>query len=224
MPKIYFIEDDRSIAYVIEKTLNNAKFEYQWFQDCKHLFEAIDASLPDLILLDLMLPNESGLDHLKRLRSNPKTESIPVIILSALSSELDKVTGLDLGADDYVTKPFGVLELLARIQNKLRHLKDNKTLSLGNIEMDLQRHEVTIDGTIINLTYKEFELLKLLLEKPDEVVNRDHIFQVVWGSDLILESRTIDMHIKSIRKKLAEAKSTIEILTVRAVGYRLVKL
>lgn len=224
MPKIYFIEDDRSIAYVIEKTLNNAKFEYQWFQDGNHLFEAIDASLPDLILLDLMLPNESGLDHLKRLRSNPKTESIPVIILSALSSELDKVTGLDLGADDYVTKPFGVLELLARIQNKLRHLKDNKTLSLGNIEMDLQRHEVTVDGTIINLTYKEFELLKLLLEKPDEVVNRDHIFQVVWGSDLILESRTIDMHIKSIRKKLTEAKSTIEILTVRAVGYRLVKL
>lgn len=224
MPKIYFIEDDRSIAYVIEKTLKNAKFEYQWFQTGKDLFEAIEQSLPDLILLDLMLPNESGLDHLKRLRQNPLTESIPILILSALSSELDKVTGLDLGADDYITKPFGVLELLSRINNKLRHLKDNKTLKLGNIEMDLQRHEVSVNQAKISLTYKEYELLKLLLEKPDEVVNRDSIFQIVWGSDLILESRTIDMHIKSIRKKLSEAHSSIEIMTVRAVGYRLVKL
>ncbi len=224
MPKIYFIEDDHSIAYVIEKTLSNAKYEYRWFQQGKDLFEAIEKSLPDLILLDLMLPNESGLDHLKRLRSDKQTEDIPVIILSALSSELDKVTGLDLGADDYLTKPFGVLELLSRIQSKLRKTKIKKRLEIGNIQMDLQTREVTVDAQLVTLTYKEFELLKLLLEHPDEVLHRDRIFQVVWGSDLVLESRTIDMHVKSIRKKLMDLSASIEIITVRAVGYRLVKL
>lgn len=224
MPKIYFIEDDRSIAYVIEKTLSNAKFEYKWFISGKDLFQAMDESLPDLILLDLMLPNESGLDHLKTLRSNPKTEDLPVIILSALSSELDKVTGLDLGADDYLTKPFGVLELLSRINNKLRKHKEKKFLELGNIKADLQTREVFVNEHIISLTYKEFELLKLLLENPDEIMHRDRIFQVVWGSDLVLESRTIDMHVKSLRRKLAEQQSNIEIMTVRAVGYRLVRL
>lgn len=224
MPKIYFIEDDHSIAYVIEKTLSNAKYEYRWFQQGKDLFEAIEKSLPDLILLDLMLPNESGLDHLKRLRADKQTEDIPVIILSALSSELDKVTGLDLGADDYLTKPFGVLELLSRIQSKLRKTKIKKRLEIGNIQMDLQTREVTVDAQLVTLTYKEFELLKLLLEHPDEVLHRDRIFQVVWGSDLVLESRTIDMHVKSIRKKLFDLNASIEIITVRAVGYRLVKL
>jgi two-component system alkaline phosphatase synthesis response regulator PhoP len=224
MPKIYFIEDDHSIAYVIEKTLSNAKFEYQWFQNGKSLFQAIDQAMPDLILLDLMLPNENGLDHLKKLRANPKTENIPVIILSALTSELDKVIGLDLGADDYLTKPFGVLELLSRINNKLRKFKEKKVLELGNIVLDIQTREVSINDHRISLTYKEFELLKLLLENPDEVLHRDHIFKMVWGSDLVLESRTIDMHVKSIRKKLSEYESNIEIITVRAVGYRLVKL
>ncbi len=224
MPKIYFIEDDHSIAYVIEKTLSNAKYEYMWFQNGKDLFEAIEKSLPDLILLDLMLPNESGLDHLKRLRAAKATEDIPVIILSALSSELDKVTGLDLGADDYLTKPFGVLELLSRIQNKLRKAKIKQRLEIGNIQMDLQTREVFVNTQLITLTYKEFELLKLLLEHPDEVLHRDRIFQLVWGSDLVLESRTIDMHVKSIRKKLSDMNSSIEIITVRAVGYRLVKL
>jgi two-component system alkaline phosphatase synthesis response regulator PhoP len=224
MPKIYFIEDDHSIAYIIEKTLSNAKYEYTWFQNGKDFFEAVQKSLPDLILLDLMLPNEQGLDHLKRLRSSKDTEDIPVIILSALSSELDKVTGLDLGADDYLTKPFGVLELLSRIQNKLRKTKIKKRLEIGNIQMDLQTREVFVDVQLITLTYKEFELLKLLLENPDEVLHRDRIFQVVWGSDLVLESRTIDMHVKSIRKKLSDLNASIEIITVRAVGYRLVKL
>jgi two-component system, OmpR family, alkaline phosphatase synthesis response regulator PhoP len=224
MPKIYFIEDDHSIAYVIEKTLSNAKYEYTWFQTGKDLFEAIEKSLPDLILLDLMLPNESGLDHLKRLRASKETEDIPVIILSALSSELDKVTGLDLGADDYLTKPFGVLELLSRIQNKLRKTKIKQRLETGNIQMDLQTREVYVNAKLITLTYKEFELLKLLLEHPDEVLHRDRIFQEVWGSDLVLESRTIDMHVKSIRKKLTDLNANIEIITVRAVGYRLVKL
>lgn len=224
MPKIYFIEDDHSIAYVIEKTLSNAKFEYQWFQNGKLLFQAIDQAMPDLILLDLMLPNENGLDHLKKLRANPKTENIPVIILSALTSELDKVIGLDLGADDYLTKPFGVLELLSRINNKLRKFKEKKVLELGNIVLDIQTREVRINDHRISLTYKEFELLKLLLESPEEVLHRDHIFKIVWGSDLVLESRTIDMHVKSIRKKLSEYEANIEIITVRAVGYRLVKL
>lgn len=224
MPKIYFIEDDHSIAYVIEKTLSNAKYDYSWFQNGRDFFDAVAKERPDLILLDLMLPNEHGLDHLKRLRTTPATEDIPVIILSALSSELDKVTGLDLGADDYLTKPFGVLELLSRIQNKLRRTKVRKRLEAGNIQMDLQTREVHVNQMPVNLTYKEFELLKLLLEHPDEVLHRDHIFQAVWGSDLVLESRTIDMHVKSLRKKLSDQQSNIEIMTVRAVGYRLVKL
>lgn len=224
MPKIYFIEDDQSIAYVIQKTLSNAKFEYLWFTSGKPFFEAIETELPDLILLDLMLPNESGLDHLKKLRSQPSTENIPVIILSALSTELDKVTGLDLGADDYLTKPFGVLELLSRINNKLRKHKEKKYLEQGNVKIDLQTREVWIQKQMIILTYKEYELLKLFLENPDEVLNRDRIFQLVWGSDLILESRTIDMHITSLRKKLSDNQASIEIMTVRSVGYRLVKL
>lgn len=224
MPNIYFIEDDHSIAYVIEKTLSNAKFEYRWFESGQAFFQALEQSLPDLILLDLMLPNESGLDHLKKLRQDPKTADIPVIILSALSSELDKVTGLDLGADDYVTKPFGVLELLSRINNKLRKIKDKQVLSLGNIDMDLNRREVSVNHQMVVLTFKEFELLKLLLEHPNQVMQRDHIFSILWGSDLVLESRTIDMHIKSIRKKLSDALADHGILTIRAVGYRLVKL
>ncbi|MDY0210091.1 MAG: response regulator transcription factor [Acholeplasma sp.] len=222
MAKIYYIEDDDSIAYIIEKTLSNAKYDSIGFKSGNPFFEAIETQVPDLILLDLMLPNESGLDHLIRLRKNPRTSEVPVIIVSALASELNKVEGLDLGADDYLTKPFGVLELLARIQSKLRKQKNKERLTIGNTTMDLQTREVSIDDEIVNLTFKEYELLRLFMKKPKEVLSRESIFSIVWGSELILESRTIDMHIKSLRTKLKTNRSNLSLLTVRSVGYRMI--
>ena len=224
MPTIYFIEDDQSIAYVIEKTLSNAKFDYQWFQSGQPFFDAIETAVPDLILLDLMLPNESGLDHLRRLRKDPKTVDIPVIILSALATELNKVEGLDLGADDYITKPFGVLELLSRIQSKLRKQKPHNKLEMGNLKLNLSTREAAVDSQNLVLTYKEFELLKLLISNQNDVLSRDQIFSAVWESDLVLESRTIDMHIKSLRQKLQQANANISIMTIRSVGYRMISL
>ena len=224
MPTIYFIEDDQSIAYVIEKTLSNAKYDYQWFQSGKPFFEAVEKVVPDLILLDLMLPNESGLDHLKQLRKDLKTADVPVIILSALATELNKVEGLDLGADDYITKPFGVLELLSRIQSKLRKQKPHYKLEMGNLSLNLSTRETLVGVEKLVLTYKEFELLKLLITNQNDVLSRDQIFSVVWESDLVLESRTIDMHIKSLRQKLQQANANVSILTIRSVGYRMINL
>ncbi len=224
MAIIYYLEDDQSIAYIIEKTLTNAKYETQGFTNGKDFFHAIEKQVPDLVLLDLMLPNESGLDHLVKLKNNPNTAHIPVIIVSALSSELHKVEGLDLGADDYLTKPFGVLELIARIQSKLRNQIKTNSLFFGNVSLQLSTREVFIDNVLIVLTYKEYELLKLFMESPLTVHSREQIFKAVWESDLILESRTIDMHIKSLRTKLQEGGAHIKIVTVRSVGYRMINL
>ena len=224
MAIIYYLEDDSSIAYIIEKTLTNAKYETQGFTNGKDFFHAIEKQVPDLVLLDLMLPNESGLDHLVKLKNNPNTAHIPVIIVSALSSELHKVEGLDLGADDYLTKPFGVLELIARIQSKLRNQIKTNSLFFGNVSLQLSTREVFIDNVLIVLTYKEYELLKLFMESPLTVHSREQIFKAVWESDLILESRTIDMHIKSLRTKLQEGGADIKIVTVRSVGYRMINL
>ncbi|MBM7454045.1 two-component system alkaline phosphatase synthesis response regulator PhoP [Acholeplasma morum] len=224
MAIIYYLEDDQSIAYIIEKTLTNAKYETQGFTNGKDFFHAIEKQVPDLVLLDLMLPNESGLDHLVKLKNNPNTAHIPVIIVSALSSELHKVEGLDLGADDYLTKPFGVLELIARIQSKLRNQIKTNSLFFGNVSLQLSTREVFIDNVLIVLTYKEYELLKLFMESPLTVHSREQIFKAVWESDLILESRTIDMHIKSLRTKLQEGGADIKIVTVRSVGYRMINL
>lgn len=224
MAIIYYLEDDQSIAYIIEKTLTNAKYETQGFTNGKDFFHAIEKQVPDLVLLDLMLPNESGLDHLVKLKNNPNTAHIPVIIVSALSSELHKVEGLDLGADDYLTKPFGVLELIARIQSKLRNQIKTNSLFFGNVSLQLSTREVFIDNVLILLTYKEYELLKLFMESPLTVHSREQIFKAVWESDLILESRTIDMHIKSLRTKLQEGGADIKIVTVRSVGYRMINL
>ena len=224
MATIYFIEDDPSIAYIIEKSLSNAKHQYMWFLSGKPFSEAIEKEKPDLILLDLMLPNENGLDHLKHLKQNTKTVDIPVIILSALSNELNKVEGLDLGADDYITKPFGVLELLSRINNKLKKHRKNTILEMGNVKLDLNQRELWVNQTNVPLTFKEFELIKLLIENNREVLSRDYIFKHVWSSDLILESRTIDMHIKTLRMKLNKHDANIEIKTIRSVGYRMVNI
>lgn len=221
MALIYFIEDDHSISYVISKTLENQKHMYKRFESGETFFEAVRLIKPDLILLDIMLPNESGLDHLKTLKNNKETEDIPVIIISALSSELDKVEGLDLGADDYITKPFGVLELMSRIQSKLRKFKAKTIIEVGNVSINITTHEAICNG-LISLTFKEFELLKLFAMNQDAVISRDEIFKAVWQSDLVLETRTIDMHIKTLRQKLNQHQANINIVTVRSVGYRLV--
>jgi len=222
MKKIFYVEDDKSIALIIEKTLENASFEAKGFKDSKSFFEVLENELPDLVLLDVMLPDMSGFDILKKLRQAPKTEDIPIIILSALTSEMDKVTGLDLGADDYMTKPFSVLELLSRINAKLKKHAKHDIIQLGNLTMDLAQRLVFVDNNEVTFTYKEFEILMLLMKRPNEAISREKMLNHVWNSDFVLESRTIDMHIKSMRRKLTESKASPEILTVRSVGYRIV--
>lgn len=222
MKKIFYVEDDKSIALIIEKTLENASFEAKGFKDGKTFFEVLENELPDLVLLDVMLPGMSGFDILKKLRQAPKTEDIPIIILSALTSEMDKVMGLDLGADDYMTKPFSVLELLSRINAKLKKHAKHDIIQLGNLTMDLAQRLVFVDNNEVTFTYKEFEILMLLMKRPNEAISREKMLNHVWNSDFVLESRTIDMHIKSMRRKLTESKASPEILTVRSVGYRIV--
>lgn len=222
MKKIFYVEDDKSIALIIEKTLENASFEAKGFKDGKSFFEVLENELPDLVLLDVMLPDMSGFDILKKLRQASKTEDIPIIILSALTSEIDKVTGLDLGADDYMTKPFSVLELLSRINAKLKKHAKHDIIQLGNLTMDLAQRLVFVDNNEVTFTYKEFEILMLLMKRPNEAISREKMLNHVWNSDFVLESRTIDMHIKSMRRKLTESKASPEILTVRSVGYRIV--
>lgn len=217
---IYFIEDDKSIAYVIKKTLENASYQYQWFSESKAFYEALENQKPNLILLDLMLGEENGLDLLMDLKKNPRYSDVPIIIISALSSEMDVVTGLDLGADDYIKKPFGVLELLSRINNKLRHLKENE-LKYHDLVLKLDKRMALLNEQTLNLTYKEFEIVKILVEKRDQAVSRQVLLNQVWGLDLALETRTIDMHIKSIRQKMSDIGSKTQIISVRSIGYRL---
>lgn len=222
MKKIYFVEDDKSTALIIEKTLENASFSCLGFQTGKDFFEALEREIPDLILLDVMLPDMSGLEILKRLRQDIKTEEVPIIILSALGSEMDKVIGLDLGADDYMTKPFSVLELLSRINSKLKNQSKAEIITLGNLTMNLSTRQVLIANEEVDFTYKEFEILMLMLKRPNQAISREKMLNHVWNSDLVLESRTIDMHIKSMRQKLRENSADLEIKTVRSVGYRIV--
>lgn len=217
---IYFVEDDKSIAYVISKTLENASYTYQWFTGSKEFYQAMNVEKPKLVLLDLMLGEENGLDILTNIKKNPEYSDIPVIILSALSSEMDVVTGLDLGADDYVKKPFGVLELISRINSKLKHHKENE-LRYHDLVLQLDKRTAILNDELLNLTFKEFEIIKLLVEKKDQAVSRQVLLNQVWGLDLALETRTIDMHIKSIRQKMSAANSKTRIISVRSVGYRL---
>lgn len=222
MKKIFYVEDDKSTALIIKKTLENASFASKGFLTGEEFFLHLNEETPDLILLDVMLPDMSGFDIVKRLRQNYKTLDTPIIILSALGSEMDKVTGLDLGADDYMTKPFSVLELLSRINSKLKTRHQDELLTLGNLTMNVSTREVFVGKNKINFTYKEFEVLMLMLKAPNVAISREEMLKHVWGSDLILESRTIDMHIKSMRQKLRNSKAKVVIKTVRSVGYRIV--
>ncbi len=220
MSLIYIVEDDVNIREIERYALKNSGFEAVEFECGRDMRKALEKRVPNLILLDIMLPDEDGLDILADLRRNKSTRKIPIIMVTAKSTELDKVKGLDLGADDYITKPFGVMELISRVKALLRRTEEASAPSVitgASIVLDMDKREVTADGQVCELTYKEFELLKLLLLNRGIVLTREKIMDKVWGFEYEGESRTVDMHIKTLRQKLGEAGSFIK--TVRNVGY-----
>jgi two-component system alkaline phosphatase synthesis response regulator PhoP len=221
MALIYIVEDDTNILEIEEIALKNSGYEEEGFVNAKDFFDRIVQKKPDLVLLDIMLPDMDGLSIVKKIRSNENTNDVPVIILTAKTSEIDKVKGLDCGADDYMTKPFGVMELISRVKALLRRSRANKKDSAvymyDTISMDDDKHLVTAADSVCELTYKEYELLKLLLMNAGIVVSRDRILESVWGTDYEGESRTLDMHMKTLRQKLGDSGSLIR--TVRNVGY-----
>lgn len=220
MSSIYIVEDDVNIREIERYALKNSGYEVEEFESGAQLFRRLEKNLPSLLLLDIMLPNEDGLDILTRIRKNRETARIPVIMVTAKTSEMDKVKGLDLGADDYMTKPFGVMELISRVKALLRRVENTQEESRmhqGDILLDNDRHAVFVSGELCELTYKEFELLKYLMINRGIVLSRDKIMDHVWGFEYGGESRTVDMHIKTLRQKLKGAGSCIR--TVRNVGY-----
>ena len=219
---IYIVEDDKNIREIEMFALKNSGYAVEEFENAKSFFSRTVEKVPDLVLLDIMLPDMDGLEIVKKLRSRPDTVRVPIILVTAKSTELDKVKGLDIGADDYLTKPFGVMELISRVKALLRRsraLQDDKQLVLGDITLDSERREVHVGGELCELTFKEFELLKLLMVNAGIVLHRDTIMSDVWGTDYEGESRTLDMHIKTLRQKLGEAGNMIK--TVRNVGYKM---
>lgn len=220
---IYVLEDDDSIRKLISYTLSSQNLPCKDFMLPSQFFKALSQDLPDLILLDIMLPEEDGISILKKLRSDRKTSGIPVIMLTAKDSEFDIVTGLDSGADDYVTKPFGMMALLSRIKAVLRRYeknssKESKILSLGSLCVDINRHTVFYGERQIFLTVKEFDLLVLLLENRGNVLTREQLLDSIWKIDADIESRTVDVHIRTLRQKLND-ENLIE--TVRGIGYKI---
>lgn len=221
MKKIFYVEDDENIRELVLYALKSSGFESRGFENSWDFYQALKRETPDLILLDVMLPDEDGMTILRKLRSDAGLKGIPVIMLTAKGSELDKVTGLDLGADDYISKPFSVMELISRIKAVLRRASppEESRLAFADIIMSIDRHTVTAGGREVTLTLKEFELLHYLLRNTGIVLTRDMIMNVVWGIEFEGESRTVDMHIKSLRRKLGDSGSSIT--TVRGVGYKM---
>ena len=220
MALVYLVEDDSDIREMETYALTSAGLSVESFPESKTFFAAVRDRIPDLVLLDVMLPGEDGMQILKRLRGDAATLAIPIIMVTAKTSETDKVRGLDSGADDYLTKPFGIMELVSRCKALLRRAhRKSAVLSFDAIEMDDDRHRVTVNGSETELTFKEYGLLKYLLQNSGTPVSRDRLMEAVWGFAFTGETRTVDMHIKTLRKKLGDAGSLIE--TVRNVGYRL---
>ncbi|MDF2684914.1 MAG: two component transcriptional regulator, winged helix family [Clostridia bacterium] len=220
---IYCVEDDENIRELVLYALNNNGYKAIGLEAGESLFKLLKKELPDLILLDIMLPGEDGINILKALKADPSSTEIPVIMLTAKSSEYDKVKGLDYGADDYISKPFGVMELLSRIRAVLRRIKkdenNNDILNYKNLILNYSKHTVYVGDEFINLTFKEFELLYYLLKNKEIALTRDKIMVSVWGFDYEGESRTVDMHIKSLRQKLNDDGNIIK--TIRGVGYKI---
>ena len=218
MALIYAVEDDKNILEIEMFALKNSGYQVEGFEGARDFYKKLEEKQPDLALLDIMLPDEDGLEIVAKLRRRPETKKLPIIMVTAKSTEIDKVKGLDVGADDYLTKPFGVMELIARVKAVLRRtMEEDKFLTLGDIFLDDEKHMVYVKDVPCSLTFKEYELLKLLLHNAGIVVTREIILERVWGIDFEGESRTLDMHIRTLRQKLGEAGSMIR--TVRNVGY-----
>lgn len=221
MSKVYCVEDDESIRQLIVYALKNDGFEAEGFEDGNKFFSKVQSSMPDLILLDIMLPGEDGLKILEKLKADSTLKDIPIIMLTAKTSEFDKVKGLDMGADDYISKPFGVMELISRVKAVLRRTNapsPSNILSLNDISIDYEKRIITAEGKTIDLTYKEFELLYYLLKNQDIVLTREILMNQIWGFDFEGGTRTVDVHIATLRQKLGEKGKLIQ--TIRNVGYK----
>lgn len=220
---IYCVEDERNIRELIVYTLESSGYEAEGFKDAKSFYAALEAEMPELILLDIMLPGEDGLSILGKLRQNKATKDIPVMMVTARGSEYDKILGLDGGADDYITKPFGMMEFLARVRAILRRSQKTsggqEMYEAGDLTLYVDKHQVFVCGKEVELTLKEFELLKFLLENKGIVMTRDKLLTGVWGYDFDGETRTVDVHVRTLRQKLGACGELIE--TVRGVGYKI---
>ena len=219
---IWCVEDDASIRDIEVYTLTSTGFEARGFEDGVSFWAALQTEKPDLVVLDVMLPGVDGIELLQRMKASAQLRTIPVVMATAKGAEYDKIRGLDLGADYYLVKPFGVMELVSCVKAVLRRCRPDKAAHLlrsGGLVVDLDAHTVTVDGARVALTYKEFELLRLFLSHPGMAFTRDQLFQEVWGMDFCGETRTVDMHIRTLRQKLGPYGRRIE--TVRNVGYRM---
>jgi len=222
LQKIFIVEDDDNIRDMVLYALSSADFGAEGFADGESFWSSVEQAMPSLLLLDIMLPGEDGITILKRLKQSPKHKSLPVIMLTAKGAEYDRIKGLDLGADDYITKPFSVLEVISRVRAVLRRCGDSGNipiLEIGKISLNADKRNVLTDGKEVELTYKEFELLHYLMVNNGIVLTRDKLLEEVWGFDYNGESRTVDMHIRSLRQKLGNSSDVIK--TVRNVGYKI---
>ncbi len=221
---IYAAEDDDNIREILRCTLESYGYEVVVFETAIPLLAALEERLPDLVLLDIMMPEMDGTEALRQMKQQPRTREVPVLFLTAKSEEIDKVKGLDLGAEDYITKPFGLLELSARVRAALRRKAPaRRQLTGGDIVIDLDNHEVTCGGSPVELTLKEYELLRILLLNSSRVVPRDELLNEIWGYDFVGETRTLDMHIKTLRSKLRDdVENPRYIKTIRSVGYKFI--
>lgn len=219
MALIYIVEDDESIREIETIALKNSNYIVSAFENAKEFYKKLDELVPDLILLDVMLPDESGYDIVRKLRKRPATQDIPIIMVTAKTTEMDMIKGLDGGADDYIKKPFSIMELITRVKALLRRTakEEPKLLKLDDLVIDHERHVVTVNTEPVDLTYKEYELLRLLMGSQGIVMTREVIMRSVWDTDFEGETRTVDMHIKTLRHKLGDYGSRIK--TVRNVGY-----
>ena len=219
MALIYIVEDDESIREIESIALKNRNYIVSAFENAKEFYKKLDELVPDLILLDVMLPDESGYDIVRKLRKRPATQDIPIIMVTAKTTEMDMIKGLDGGADDYIKKPFSIMELITRVKALLRRTakEEPKLLKLDDLVIDHERHVVTVNNEPVDLTYKEYELLRLLMGSQGIVMTREVIMRSVWDTDFEGETRTVDMHIKTLRHKLGDYGSRIK--TVRNVGY-----
>lgn len=219
MALIYIVEDDESIREIETIALKNSNYIVSAFENAKEFYKKLDELVPDLILLDVMLPDESGYDIVRKLRKRPATQDIPIIMVTAKTTEMDMIKGLDGGTDDYIKKPFSIMELITRVKALLRRTakEEPKLLKLDDLVIDHERHVVTVNNDPVDLTYKEYELLRLLMGSQGIVMTREVIMRSVWDTDFEGETRTVDMHIKTLRHKLGDYGSRIK--TVRNVGY-----